>query len=284
MGGELQLVGRWFLFGSAMILFGSALFPFYAGDGAAARARLLLPRPVTAALALTALAAALLWLLGFAAGLGDPEDLAGTLRAVLFESGFGPVWLARLAATVLLVAASVRGRPGPIAALALAVLLCEGWSGHAATWGAAGSVTQAVHVVCAGAWIGGLVSLARLVAAARRRPSETAAAVTALWRFSRLGIALVIAIAATGLMSTWRMLGALPDLADTYDRVLLAKIGLFGLMVLVAVLNRAALARLARSEPGPSLKALARNIALEQVLAAAVLLAVSGLGLMNPSL
>ena len=59
-----------------------------------------------------------------------------------------------------------------------------------------------------------------------------------LLRFSHLGMAAVALIAVTGAVNTWRMLGMAPDPMDAYGRVLLAKIVLFGFMLVLAVTNR----------------------------------------------
>ena len=74
-----------------------------------------------------------------------------------------------------------------------------------------------------------------------------------------------------------------PNLTSSYDRVLVAKIGLFAMMVAVAALNRYRLVtRLTRSDPAPVLRALSRNIFIELFIGTAVLLDVSALGLMHP--
>ncbi|CAN7260151.1 CopD family protein [Pararhizobium sp. LjRoot235] len=145
-----------------------------------------------------------------------------------------------------------------------------------------GSLTQALHVASAGAWIGGLLPLGRLIAAAQRYPSEVAGAEIVLWRFSRFGIAVVALIAVTGAMNTWRMLGGFPDPSDMYGRVLLLKISLFAAMIGLAVYNRYTLGRRMKSFPANGLRTLSRNVALEQIIGLGVLLDVSLLGLMDP--
>ena len=104
-----------------------------------------------------------------------------------------------------------------------------------------------------------------------------------LLRFSHLGMAAVALIAVTGAVNTWRMLGMASDPMDAYGRVLLAKIVLFGFMLVLAVTNRYWLMP-QLGGPGRPLGSLVRTILMEQALAAGVLLAVSILGLMNPSM
>lgn len=276
------VLARWGYFLSVMILFGAALFPFYAVNKTTTLSQALLPQGVNLALALAAVVFASMWLVSFAAELAGDEGLDETLRGVLLESGFGPVWIVRLSLALVLLGASLWGRPGVVAGTALLMLTCEGWQGHAAAWGVAASLTQAVHVAAAGAWIGGLVPLGRGIVSARRNPAMVADIVTALRRFSRFGIIAVATIAVTGGMNTWQMLGGVPNGGDAYGRVLLLKIGLFAAMVGLALYNRYSVDRQMKAEPARALRTLSRNVMLEQVLGFAVLLAVSALGLMAP--
>src|SRR4051794_6297947 len=155
------VLARWVYYGSVMVLFGSSLFPLYALAGRDPGPALL-PRAVNVTLALAALVAASGWLLGFTATLAGLEDWADTLKAVLFESDLGTVWIVRLLGAALLVGATLLHHTS-IAVPSLVLLACEGWSGHAAAWGSMGSLTMAAHLVGTGAWIGGLVPLGRFV-------------------------------------------------------------------------------------------------------------------------
>src|SRR5215210_7134634 len=233
----LIVLARWVYYGAVMTLFGSSLFPFYALAGRApAPARL--PRAACLALALASLVAASGLLLGFSATLAGPEDWADTLKAVLLESSFGTVWVVGLLGALLLLGATLLRYPALIAALSLMLLACEGWSGHAAAWGPAGSITMVAHVVSASAWIGGLVPLGRFVRAAQQHRYSITDAQIVLLRFSHLGMAAVGLIAVTGAVNTLRMLGTAPDPTSAYGRVLLVKIALFGCMLLLAIANR----------------------------------------------
>jgi copper resistance protein D len=275
------VLARWVYYGSVIILFGSSLFPLYALVGRDP-APALLPRAVNVTLALAALVAASGWLLGFTAMLAGPEDWADTLRAVLLQSDLGPVWIVRLLGAALLVGATLLHHT-LVAAPSLVLLACEGWSGHAAAWGTVGSLTMATHLVGAGAWIGGLVPLGRFVNAAQRHHYSITDTQVVLLRFSHLGMAAVGIIAVTGAANTLWILKTVPDPTSAYGRVLLIKIALFGCMLVLAIANRYWLMpRLARQ--GRFLGVLFHTITMEQALAAAVLLAVSALGLMNPSM
>ena len=276
------ILARWTYYCAATGLFGSSLFELYGVEGPRKRAPVL-AKPVTAALSIASLVGALLWLICFATAIGDPRDAATTLRTILFDTGFGPAWLTRLGALALAFGAALAGRPRA-AALAMAVALaCEGWSGHAAALGLAGSLLQVVHVLCAGAWIGGLLPLGLLVVRARRDAALVPVAETALRRFSRYGLPVVLALALTGVANRWQILERRPDLTAGYDQVLLAKVALFGIMAAIAAINRwGIVGRFGHPGLGPARPPLSRNIAIEQLIGAAILLAVSVLGLMNP--
>ena len=276
------VLARWVYYGAVMTLFGSSLFPLYALAGRDPTSALL-PRAVKVTLAVAALVAASGWLLGFTATLVGPDGWADTLQAILLESSFGTVWIARLAGSLLLPSAALLRSPALLAALSLMLLACEGWSGHAAAWGLAGSITMVVHVVSASAWIGGLVPLGRFVRAAQQHRYSITEAQVVLLRFSHLGLAAVSLIAVTGIVNTWRMLAMAPDPMDAYGRVLLAKVVLFGFMLVLATINRYWLMP-QLGGPGRPLGALVRSIVMEQALAAGVLLAVSALGLMDPAM
>jgi putative copper resistance protein D len=119
-----------------------------------------------------------------------------------------------------------------------------------------------------------------------RARSDAAAAPLAemaVRRFSRCGLLVVVTLALTGVANRWHVREGRLDLGVDYDRVLLAKVALFGIMVAIAALNRWALvSRFGRSGLAPVASQLSRNIAAEQLLGAAILLAASMLGLMNP--
>ena len=135
------------------------------------------------------------------------DGWADTLQAILLESSFGTVWIVRLIGGLLLLGATLLDNPVLIAALSLILLACEGWSGHAAVWGLAGSITMVMHVVSASAWIGGLVPLGWLVRAAQPHRYSTTDAQVVLLRFAPLVVVAVSIIAVTEAVNTWRMLG-----------------------------------------------------------------------------
>src|SRR3954454_18517004 len=112
------------------------------------------------------------------------------MRTVLFETGFGPVWAAQLGLAVRLLGVVLAGAPvGVVLVVAAATLASEAWVGHAAMEaglpGALRRGVMVIHLLAAGAWLGGLVPLSRLLHEARRAGQGPliAAARTALGRF-----------------------------------------------------------------------------------------------------
>ena len=121
---------------------------------------------------------------GRAGALVDPEAWI----ALVEGSQFGTVWMVRhgflllLAGLILLrerelstadwVAWRVEGW-----ALSVVGAGAMAWAGHAAAvepWGLAAAITDAVHVTAAGAWMGSLLPLARLLGAASREAGADA--------------------------------------------------------------------------------------------------------------
>jgi putative copper resistance protein D len=160
-------------------------------------------------------------------------------------------------------------------------------TGHAgATPGSLGDLhlaSDAVHLVAAGAWLGGLPPFVLLLATAERSADRTwtDAAAVATRRFSLLGTASVVALAATGTINTLILVGGPAGLAETdYGRLLVLKICLFVAMVGVAAFNRLRLTpRLA--QPG-TIRRLRRNSLVETGLGLLVIAIVSALGTMAP--
>src|SRR4029079_14350401 len=90
---------------------------------------------------------------------------AATGETVLFETAFGPAWLVRIAASAALVlVAAAWPRPWPLLLLATLLLASEGWIGHGAGGGIRHCVSQMLHLLAAGAWLGGLPPLPRTLA------------------------------------------------------------------------------------------------------------------------
>jgi putative copper resistance protein D len=237
-----------------------------------------------------------IWLLLQAAsmsGLPLEEALTGdVLWSVATDTQFGEVTILRagiaigLAACLVCDRAIVAQRLGLLFAIAFAVSLA--WTGHAgATSGTAGYLhlaADALHLVAAAAWIGGLVPFALLLVTACRSKS-IAFTGDMVERFSRLGIVSVAALALTGLINTVILVGSFHALVTTaYGQLLLFKLALFAMMLTLAFVNRAILTpQLARSETG-AIRWLARNSAVEFALGLAIFAVVGLLGVLHPAI
>jgi copper resistance protein D len=216
---------------------------------------------------------------------------------VATETRFGQVWSVRFALGVLLAAFMaapigpiIRSRFGWIAIiLAVGVLIGPAWTGHAgATPGAVGQfalASDAMHLLAAGAWVGGLLPLAMLLDSSRREKSAGWAALTpeAVRRFSLLGMASVGLLLASGIINSWYEVGSIGNLfATTYGLLVLVKLGLFAAMVAFAAVNR--LYFTPRLAAAGAARQLERNSLAEAALGFAAVTVVGFLGSMAPAI
>ena len=220
----------------------------------------------------------------------------GGVWTVASETRFGQVLLARLAAALLLAASlPMRRRSADrrlwsagAVVLAIAVLIGPAWTGHAgATPGIAGEfplAADALHLLAAGAWLGGLPPLAMLLAAAWRgkEPRWAAVAAIAVQRFSLLGAISVSALLASGIINSYYQVATLNNLlATSYGQLVLIKIAIFAAMIALASVNRFYLTpRLATAS---TVRWLYRTSLAETVLGFAAVAVVGFLGAMAPA-
>ncbi|HEV3183642.1 MAG TPA: copper homeostasis membrane protein CopD [Xanthobacteraceae bacterium] len=259
-------------------------------------------RMAWASLAL-AVASAAAWLLLVAADMSERPVAAvltgGVLPTVLASTRFGHVWIARLAVAAALAVYLLRPRSderpfsvraivaGLLAAALLGALALAGHGG--ATPGATGIVhlaSDAAHAIAAGIWVGGLVPLALLFAAARRDADDRAlaAARAATRRFSTLGIACVATLLATGIVNTIFLVGSVPALLGTpYGQLLTVKIALFLVMVATAAVNRLKLTPRLPDGAAEAMRPLQRNSLFEAALGLVILVIVGALGAIPPA-
>ena len=215
--------------------------------------------------------------------------LHGGIWSVLSDTRFGLVSTIRLALALLL--AGLMFSPSlrllqMVAGVTLLVLIAL--IGHAgATPGTAGDIhliSDMVHLLAAGGWVGALPALAMMLSMAHRRGDADwgAYAVVVTRRFSSIGVVCVGALLASGIINSWNLLGGPRDLVMTdYGRLVFLKIVLFIAMVGIAAANRFHFTPLL---PAPAaLKALRRNAIAETELGLCVLLFVGALGTLSPS-
>jgi len=299
-------------FASAMLLFGGLVFALVvaaAPRGDPRGARLgggLIPLRKACAYAALILIASLIagatWITIEAAtmsGLPLSQAIsADNLALVLTRTLFGQVWIGRIGLGVALGAllAAIGRASGERVKLRLAVaaavvaalyLATLAWSGHAAAAQVSGNtveiVSDVVHLLAAGAWLGALPGLVFVLG--RAQPLAVTAEV--VWRFSTLGVISVGALVISGVGNAWYLVGDVPALIGTdYGHVLLVKLGLFAAMVALAGVNRGWLTgRLASGDPSAdrALHALRRNATVEFALGMMIVVTVGILGVDLPA-
>ena len=215
--------------------------------------------------------------------------LHGGLWPVLFDTRFGLVWCVRLALAFLLGFLILRpATRGFQIVTVVALTASPALVGHAgATPGIGGDVhlmSDMVHLLAAGAWLGGLPAFVWSLWRARRtaNPAWLDFAIRSTRRFSVVGILSVGALLASGLINSWYLLGSPRDLVATdYGRLVALKVGLFAAMVAIATVNRFHLTP--RLPAVPALRTLQRNSVAEICLGLCVLLFVGMLGTFPPS-
>jgi putative copper resistance protein D len=248
---------------AAMLTFGmSAYLWMYAPE----RLRLTLSpaaRRITLVASLVALITAIAWLALESASMADDWSAAidpGAIGAVLTDTAFGHAWalhLALAAALVAVVAFGPSARWATTSLMSAALLASLGLVGHAAMQtGAEGALhraNHAVHLMAAGAWIGGLVPFVMCLRAYERDDLRKDS-VRAMAGFSFWGQLIVAAIMLTGVVNI-ALTSHHPPLPPTtpYRALLVAKLVIVATMILLALFNRFVLA--------PRLKASANALA-----------------------
>jgi putative copper resistance protein D len=217
------------------------------------------------------------------------------LSTVLNETQFGLVMEIRsVLAIILATCLAYDGRPLAdwlALAAALGLTASIAGTGHAAsTLGALGNLhlaADALHLIAAASWIGGLVPFALLLAAVRRHDGASLAP-DAIRRFSTLGIVSVATLAMTGLVNSWILVGSLRGLLVTeYGQVLMLKLAVFAAMLVFAAVNRFALTpRLIVSSGSDreAVRRLLRNSTVEIGLGLAIFAIVGVLGTLHPAI
>ena len=193
---------------------------------------------ITRVSAASALAGGLAWLVMESGVLAGTTSIAGALQAfpiVTSQTQFGRWLLLRL----LLLAAILRfarGRHRPFAATLLSAiaLSVEAMIGHAGAIGGALIASEVLHLLAAGAWLGGLVPLSLSI---RTLPPHDAAATCRA--FTPVGLSAVLVLGGTAIVQVTELVGGIPGLFGTqYGLVALTKLGVFLALLMFAALNR----------------------------------------------
>jgi copper resistance protein D len=236
---------RFALYADLMMLFGLALFGLYSLRGPERRSGIVLPfLPLLATTAVVGLLLSIVSIVQMAkamSGAAEWSEAMPHVEMMVAETELGTAWLIRMAALAAAATAIGFNPRWPMASL-LAVSLLAGvalatlaWAGHGAMdeggrrfWHFSADI---LHLWASSSWFGALVAFALLL-----RPSkvETRASVQILSRtlagFERAGAVIVVLIIfgpqIRGLVQS------------TYGVLLLAKLGLFAVMIGLASANR----------------------------------------------
>jgi putative copper export protein/mono/diheme cytochrome c family protein len=227
---------------------------------------------------LVALVTGVIWLSTASAVIAGSDSISATLDAipvVAFQTQYGQWFTFRCIVLLVLLAMPMSRRAGIVIALVLAgaALAAQPMVGHAgAIGGNVGMeliVSETLHLLAAGAWLGGLLPLFIAVTVL---PHEAAA--TACRNFTPVGLSAVLLLAGTALVQVTELMGGLPGLfGTTYGHVALVKVGIFLVLLTLAALNRLLLTEhLAHSTAGITQRHMRASIGFEMVLGAAVII------------
>ena len=298
------VVVRALVYADLLTLFGLALFGLYGLDTPDDAIGVLRLRFRTGLLAVLGIVVSSMHITAMAVAMAGAESLAETGAAVaslIISNGIGPAWLLRMVAlAAILPVLTLPCRPRPalrlIAGCSAVALATLAWAGHGAmSSGGAGwlhLVADILHLLAAGGWIGALLALLMLLFDRQvvTDPTRIVRLERALRDFSSMGTVLVLTILVTGIVNVgsivgWARVTALPQ--NIYGQLLMAKVGMFLLMLGSASANRfwlaPALSR-ARHEAHThmALRALRCSVAFEMTMALLILLLVAALGMLAP--
>lgn len=219
-------------------------------------------------------------------------SLASLGDGAIWSDGFSSDLLtsAVLAVAGLLVTALLVGMPNVVLARvgvavgSLVALVSLPWTGHTRTYGPTWLVvvSDLIHVAAGAIWAGGIVGLALTLAksseASPRRAASTAA------RFSAVAAWAVLAVAISGTVMAWRILGSIPGLWETsYGKALLVKLGVALVIIGMAAWNRYGLVPKVLREPRDNdARGLLRFAVRAEAVCLVVLLAVTGVLVTQP--
>ena len=259
-----------------------------AAEIAAGKRRLLM---LTQGSAVAGLICNALWLGVQAANMADATSLS-ELRAavpdVLTGTLFGHVILAQSAGLAVLLAVvglhdQVWRQRGGLCLASLALCLQAGHSHAYAMFDGPSLILAAevLHLVGAGAWLGGLVPLLLIV----WHVSPRAGAMAARW-FSPLGQWCIAALVVSAAYQAWVLIATIPGLIGTaYGWMALAKFALFGVLLGFAAANRYRFApALLGDEPQSARRVLLRSLTWQTVAAFAIVAAAGVLSDLPPSM
>ncbi len=225
-------------------------------------------------------------------------DLAGALGSTFLLALVAQTVLASALVALLWHVLARPASPGPFEArpweflpamfLGFMLILLEVAVSHSATatgWWPLAPIADAAHLYGAALWVGGLLAVFR-VRPWLREPTPPGFARTVLEGLSRFALLGVILVVSAGLVLGVTLIGTVDALVGTpYGWVVLAKGALLVPLVAIGAWNRRNLRRADTAARGPAdaVRAVARNVRVEAVLGAAVLVLAGLLVTMSPA-
>lgn len=292
---------RFALYGVLSALFGLSAFALYARSGHEVRGAIRLNWCLTwgAILALLVSMVAIAFLAAAMAGSAGWPINRQAIQALLDGSAIGIAWKVRMSALALIVIVNLAAGERPIgltlmvgaSGVALATLA---WSGHGAISdgpiGWTHLVSDVVHLLAAGAWVGALIALGWLIYGPSASGDDSGMTARAFSGFALAGSIMVGSIVVTGLINAWVLVepAHVLELGNSlYGRLLMAKLVLFAAMLGLASINRFRLTpslqcRIADGNRAGPLTALRLSIGIEFACAIAILALVAWLGTLEP--
>lgn len=194
---------------------------------------------------------------------------ASNLSDLLFRSPWGAGWFLEAACAAVFILGILGARPGGtrkrgwflMALAAAGMCVVPGLSGHA--WGAVDQrapalAADALHVLAAGVWMGGLGTLVlaglpavRAVGGKEALPRLLPALVSAFSRMAMAGVGLLVA---TGVVNAWLRLDSLSQLLySAYGRTLLVKLAVVAGALALGFYNWRVVRPSLRESPSPGL-------------------------------
>ncbi|TPG83316.1 copper homeostasis membrane protein CopD [Pseudomonas mandelii] len=306
MSDSVSIALRFGLYVDLMLLFGVALFGLYSLKGQERISGAALPfRSMlvgTAVLGVLFSVASMVMMARAMSGETNFAELRPHIEMMVFETDVGLAWTVRIVALVVGSLAVMFNQRAPGVSLLIAsaaggiALASLAWSGHGAM--DEGSrrywhfITDILHLLAAGAWLGGLIAFALLARINSLQSEEhIRLLVRAVKRFEWVGAVIVVVITVTGVVNYLFIVG--PELDEvflsTYGILLFIKVGLFAGMLVLAALNRFHLGSLLERslrdrQYQVAANALRRSVVVELVAAVLIVGLVAWLGTLSPEM
>lgn len=280
----INILLRLALYVDLLLLFGLALFGLYSVDA------VLRFRPMLRGMALIGALLSVAGLVLMTRAMSGETEFAALwphLQMMVLETDVGLAWTLRMIALIAVVIWPGLWLASMAGAVALASLT---WSGHGAMDNAWHLLSDILHLLAAGAWLGAMLALilmARLDALCSEARIRSLA--DSVKRFEGVGAAIVLILSITGVANYLFIVG--PTLGEvllgTYGILLAIKVVLFGGMLVLAALNRFHLGPLLEQslragQHQVAANALRRSVALELVIALLIVGLVAWLGTLSP--